>query len=69
MYDEIDADGSVRRTTLPFSMRWIYRYEIEHLLARSGFVIEAVYGSYDLDEFGSASELMLTVAIRDDEGS
>lgn len=69
MYDEIDADGSVRRTTLPFSMRWIYRYEIEHLLARSGFVIEAVYGSYDLDEFGSASELMLTVATRDDEES
>jgi hypothetical protein len=39
------------------------------LLARSGFVIEAVYGSYDLDEFGSASELMLTVATRDDEES
>lgn len=64
IYDELGADGSVRRTALPFAMRWLYRYELEHLLARSGFAVEAVYGSYDLDEFGSASDLMLTVAIR-----
>jgi SAM-dependent methyltransferase len=61
-YDEIDADGRVRRTALPFTMRWLYRYELEHLLARAGFALEAVYGSYDLDEFTSSGELMLTVA-------
>ena len=66
IYDETGTDGNVRRTTLPFAMRWLYRYELEHLLARAGFLVEAVYGSYDLDEFDSASELMLTVAIRDD---
>ena len=61
-YDEIEADGRVRRSALPFTMRWLYRYELEHLLARAGFALEAVYGSYDLDEYTSSGELMLTVA-------
>lgn len=62
IYDEIDTDGRVRRTALPFAMRWLYRFELEHLLARAGFALEAVYGSYELDEFTSDGELMLTVA-------
>lgn len=62
IYDEIDAEGRVRRGELPFAMRWLYRYELEHLLARAGFAIEAVYGSYELDEYASGAELMLTVA-------
>jgi SAM-dependent methyltransferase len=62
VYDEIDAAGHVRRSTLPFTMRWLYRYELEHLLARAGFAVEAIYGSYDLDEYAGGSELMLTVA-------
>jgi SAM-dependent methyltransferase len=64
IYDELQADGLVRRTTLPFTMRWLYRYELEHLLARAGFTLEAVYGSYDLDEYSGGGELMLTVARR-----
>jgi len=52
----------VRRSALPFTMRWVYRYELEHLLARAGFALEAVYGSYDLDEYDSASDLLLAVA-------
>jgi ubiquinone/menaquinone biosynthesis C-methylase UbiE len=28
-------------------MRWFYRYEIEHLLARAGFTDIALYGGYD----------------------
>jgi SAM-dependent methyltransferase len=62
IYDELGAEGRVRRSVLPFTLRWLYRYELEHLLARAGFVLEAVYGSYDLDEYGAASELMLAVA-------
>jgi SAM-dependent methyltransferase len=61
-YDEIDADRGVRRTALPFTMRWVYRFELEHLLARSGFALEAVYGSYELDPYTSDGELMLAVA-------
>ncbi len=63
-YDEIDAAGQVQRLVLPFGMRWIYRYELEHILARTGFVLESVYGSYDLDDYTSASERLLVVARR-----
>jgi SAM-dependent methyltransferase len=62
IYDELDIEGRVRRTMLPFTLRWLYRYELEHLLARAGFALEAVYGSYDLDEYRGESELMLAVA-------
>jgi SAM-dependent methyltransferase len=62
IYDELDAEGRVHRNVLPFTMRWLYRYELEHLLARAGFALEAVYGSYDLDEYRPESELMLAVA-------
>ncbi|GAB4208778.1 MAG: class I SAM-dependent methyltransferase [Roseiflexaceae bacterium] len=61
-YDLLERDGLLRRSLLPFRMRWLYRYELEHLLARVGFALEAVYGSYDLDEYDSASPLLLAVA-------
>ncbi len=64
IYDELDAAGHVRRSTLPFTMRWLYRYELEHLLARAGLELEAVYGSYELDEYTSEGTLMLAVARR-----
>jgi ubiquinone/menaquinone biosynthesis C-methylase UbiE len=28
-------------------LRWFHRYELEHLLARAGFAIEALYGGFD----------------------
>ena len=66
IYDELDAEGLVRRAALPFRMRWLYRYELEHLLARAGFALESVYGSYDLDEYRGESELMLVIARKDE---
>jgi SAM-dependent methyltransferase len=62
IYDEIDAAGRVSRRTLPFTMRWLYRYELEHLLARAGFALDALYGSYELDDYSAESELLLAVA-------
>lgn len=64
IYDELDDAGGVRRTVQSFAIRWLHRYELEHLLARAGFEVEAVYGSYDLDPFEAASEIMLAVARR-----
>lgn len=64
VYDELDGNGSVRRTVHPMTLRWFYRYELEHLLERTGFVVEAIYGSYDLDPFVTGSDIMLTVARR-----
>jgi SAM-dependent methyltransferase len=64
IYDKIDAAGQVRREIIPFAMRWLYRYELEHLLARAGFRIEVVYGGYDLLPYESASAQLLVVAAR-----
>jgi hypothetical protein len=65
IYDELDTEGRLRRSVLPFPMRWLYRYELEHLLARAGFALEALYGSYELEEYHAESELMLAVARKD----
>lgn len=62
LYDELDSAGHVTRSVLPFGMRWLYRFELEHLLARAGFALERVYGSYELDEYQSNSDLILAVA-------
>ncbi|NNJ12253.1 class I SAM-dependent methyltransferase [Chloroflexales bacterium ZM16-3] len=62
LYDETDPAGLVSRRTMRFVMRWFYRYEIEHLLARAGFSLRAVYGSYDLDEYVTGSPRLIVVA-------
>ncbi|MFQ3631684.1 class I SAM-dependent methyltransferase [Roseiflexus sp.] len=64
VYDELDGNGRVHRTVHTMMLRWFYRYELEHLLERAGFAVEAVYGSYDLDPFESDSAIMLAVARR-----
>lgn len=60
--DEIDPEGRVRRTQIPVSLRFFYRYELELLLKLSGFVLETIYGSYDLDPFDNHSPRMIVVA-------
>jgi ubiquinone/menaquinone biosynthesis C-methylase UbiE len=62
--DEVDEEGHVQRTLFPFSMRYLFRYELELLLRHAGFQVEAIYGSYELDEFGDDSEQMVAVARR-----
>ena len=64
--DEIDAKGHVQRTLFPFFMRYLFRYELELLLRHAGFEVEAIYGSYDLDEFTGDSDKMIAVARRSD---
>lgn len=64
--ERLDDEGHVQRTVFPFSMRYLFRYELELLLRYAGFEIEAIYGSYDLDDFGSESEKMIAVARRPD---
>ncbi len=60
--DEIDAEGLVRRTQIPLSLRFVYRYEMELLLRTTGFTTERVYGSYELEPFDSHSPRMIFVA-------
>ena len=60
--DEINSTGAVRRSLFPFRMRFVFRYEMELLLRATGYSLEAVYGSYDLEPFDSHSEKMIFVA-------
>lgn len=66
----------VSRTTLLFreraggqarvslTLRYVYRYEMEHLLARAGFEVEALYGDHFGAPFEEASPEMVWVARR-----
>jgi SAM-dependent methyltransferase len=62
VYDELAEDGRVIRRSLPFVMRWLYRFEAQHLLARAGLQLAAVYGDYDLEPYGSESPQLILVA-------
>jgi SAM-dependent methyltransferase len=62
--DELDAEGSLKRTLFPFSIRYLFRFELELLLRHAGFEVEAIYGSYDLDEYSGDSPKMIAVASR-----
>ena len=63
MYDTIGADGNVRRTVVTMPLRYTFRYEAELLLERTGFAVETVFGSYQMDPFDSDSERMILVAV------
>ncbi len=48
IYDELGKDGRViKRFYRRVFLRYIHRWEFEHLLARTGFEVEALYGSFD----------------------
>ena len=46
-------DGRTERLVHAFPMRYLFRYEVEHLLARCGFEVEALYADYDKSPYGS----------------
>jgi SAM-dependent methyltransferase len=48
VYDEVDWRGHVvGRLYRSLQMRYIFRWEFEHLLARCGFDVVALFGSFD----------------------
>jgi len=62
IYDETNQEGLLTRRTMRFNLRWLYRFELEHLLARAGFTLRNLYGSYDLDAYSAESPRMIAVA-------
>jgi SAM-dependent methyltransferase len=62
-YEVIDDEGSlVTKRFVEWPYRWTHRFEAEHLLARAGFSVEAVYGGYQREPFTSSSAAMVFVA-------
>jgi hypothetical protein len=46
-------DGREERLVHAFPLRYFFRFEVEHLLARAGFQVEHVYADYDKSPYGS----------------
>ncbi len=61
-YDSINADGVVHRTMTAMTLGLLTRNEAELTLLHAGYVVEAVYGSYELDSYESDSERAIIVA-------
>ncbi|NNL67629.1 MAG: class I SAM-dependent methyltransferase [Myxococcales bacterium] len=58
-------DGQVvSRERSDFAMRWFFRYELEHLLARAGFVEIRLFGDFDCSPYGADSNELIFVARR-----
>jgi len=53
IYDITYPDGHTETLIHAFSMRYLFRYEAEHLLGRCGFEVEDVFADYDKSPFGS----------------
>ena len=61
-YEVIAADGASRRLSETLLLRYVFRYELEHLLVRAGYRVVALYGDYDRSPFADRSPAMIVVA-------
>ena len=55
-------NGKAERLVMAWTLRYFFRYEVEHLLARCGFRLEALYGNFDASLLGDDSPEMIFVA-------
>ena len=56
-FDEYDDDGTVvAQRTAPLTLRWVHRFEMQHLLEGAGFEIEALYGDFEGGAFHHGAE-------------
>jgi SAM-dependent methyltransferase len=64
IYYVTHPDGREERLVHRFDMRYLFRFELEHLLARAGFALEHLYAGYDKSPFGArySSELIAVAA-------
>jgi SAM-dependent methyltransferase len=53
IYYVTHPDGREERLVHRFPMRYLFRFEAEHLLARSGLQVEKVYSDYDKSPYGA----------------
>jgi hypothetical protein len=53
IYDVRYPDNRRELLVYPSPLRFYFRYEVEHLLARSGFTVEQVYADFHRTPFGS----------------
>ena len=62
IYYVTHPDGHTERLVQAFPFRYFFRYEIEHLLARCGFSVAELFGSFDRSPLRDNSPEMIFVA-------
>lgn len=62
VYYLTDGAGRTQRLVQRFAFRYFFRYELEHLLARAGFEVQAVYGDFDRAPLDDDSPEMIFIA-------
>lgn len=64
IWEELGPDGQVvdRLDRGSIRLHVVFCFEMEHLLARAGFAVEAVYGDFFRQEFRDDSSEMIWVA-------
>jgi SAM-dependent methyltransferase len=64
IYDEVDSAGTVKRTTIPMTLRYFFSNELASRLEQSGLRLEQVWGDYDRSPFTEDSPTMIAVGGR-----
>ena len=54
IYEVSHPDGRSERLIHPVAMRYFFRFEAEHLLARAGFAVRHLYSGYDKSPMGAS---------------
>jgi SAM-dependent methyltransferase len=58
-YERWEGDSKVSEGSSEIRLRWFHRFEIEHLLARAGFVVEAIYSGFDRRPFDATGDIIV----------
>jgi ubiquinone/menaquinone biosynthesis C-methylase UbiE len=56
------TNGKQERLVMAWTLRYFFRYEVEHLLARCGFRVETEFGNFDESPLGDESPEMIFLA-------
>lgn len=63
VYERTDPDGRVASHAYePLAIRILFRFEIEHLLARAGYEVEALYGGWNREPYAAPGEDLVWIA-------
>lgn len=59
---DVSVGGPLTRQQTTLRLRWVYRYELELLLAAAGFDVDEVYGDYELGQYATNSPRLIVTA-------
>jgi len=62
IFEVAHPDGQKERLVFAWTLRYFFRYEVEHLLARSGFRVAALFGDFQRGALKDDSPEMIFVA-------